>query len=208
MILTNSREDAEKVRKWSTQSREAAPWYQHEELGYNYRMSTIIAGVARGNMLHIEEHIAGKKAVYERCREGFKDLPVSMNPVNGRPNYWLSCMLIDREAMCRQVRGEKEALYIHEPGKTCPTEILETLAKYNAEGRPLWKPMHLQPIYRMNPFVTAEGNGRARTNAYIEGVGTDIGADLFNRGLCLPSDNKITPEQQEIIIEIVRDCFR
>ena len=208
MILTNSREDAEKVRKWSTQSREAAPWYQHEELGYNYRMSNIIAGVARGNMLHIEEHIAGKKAVYERYREGFKDLPVSMNPVNGRPNYWLSSMLIDREAMCRQVRGEKEALYISEPGKTCPTEILETLAKYNAEGRPLWKPMHLQPIYRMTPFVTAEGNGRARTNAYIEGVGTDIGADLFNRGLCLPSDNKITPEQQEIIIEIVRDCFR
>ena len=208
MILTNSREDAEKVRKWSTQSREAAPWYQHEELGYNYRMSNIIAGVARGNMLHIEEHIAGKKAVYERYREGFKDLPVAMNPVNGRPNYWLSCMLIDREAMCRQVRGEKEALYISEPGKSCPTEILETLAKYNAEGRPLWKPMHLQPIYRMTPFVTAEGNGRARTNAYIEGVGTDIGADLFNRGLCLPSDNKITPEQQEIIIEIVRDCFR
>ena len=117
-------------------------------------------------------------------------------------------MLIDWKAMCRQVRGEKEALYIHEPGKTCPTEILETLAKYNAEGRPLWKPMHLQPIYRMNPFLTAEGNGRARTNAYIEGSGMDIGADLFNRGLCLPSDNKITPEQQEIIIEIVRDCFR
>lgn len=122
--------------------------------------------------------------------------------------HWLSCMLIDWKAMCRQVRGEKEALYIHEPGKTCPTEILETLAKYNAEGRPLWKPMHLQPIYRMNPFLTAEGNGRARTNAYIEGSGMDIGADLFNRGLCLPSDNKITPEQQEIIIEIVRDCFR
>lgn len=207
MFLTDSREDAEKVRKWSTQSREAAPWYQHEELGYNYRMSNIVAGIARGNMLHLDEHIAQKKAIYERYKDGLKDLPVTMNPLNGDPNYWLSCLLIDEDAMCRQVRGEKDALYIKEAGKSCPTQILESLASYNAEGRPIWKPMHLQPIYRMHPFVTREGNGRARTNAYIERGVRDTGADLFDRGLCLPSDNKITPEQQERIIEIIRSCF-
>lgn len=208
MFLTDSLSDAEKVRKWSTQSREAAPWYQHEELGYNYRMSNIVAGIARGNMLHLEEHIAQKKAIYERYRDGLKDLPVTMNPLNGSPNYWLSCMLIDKEAMCPQVRGEKKALYVREPGKSCPTQILETLSSCNAEGRPIWKPMHLQPIYRTHPFVTCEGNGRARTNAYIEGSGKDVGEDIFDRGLCLPSDNKMTPEQQDRVIEIVKSCFR
>ncbi len=210
MFLTNSRSDADKVRKWSTQSREDAPWYQHEELGYNYRMSNIIAGLARGNMLHIGEHIAQKKAIYERYKEGFKDLPVVMSPFEDKsnPNYWLSCLLIDKVAVCRQERGEKRALYISEPGKSCPTEILETLAACNAEGRPIWKPMHMQPIYRMNPFVTRDGNGRARSNAYIDEDGlADMGADIFRRGLCLPSDNKMTPEQQEIVIEIVRECF-
>ncbi len=211
MFLTDSKDDADKIRKWSTQSREAAPWYQHEEIGYNYRMSNIIAGVVRGQMPYLEEHIAQKKAIYERYKEGFKGLPVTMNPfdeANSEPNYWLSCMLIDREAMCKQVRGENQPLYIHENGKTCPTEILETLMKYNAEGRPIWKPMHMQPIYRMNGFVTVNGNGRGQSNAYIDrGAATDIGADIFERGLCLPSDNKMTPEQQDIIIRIIRSCF-
>ena len=211
MFLTDSKDDADKVRKWSTQSRENAPWYQHEEIGYNYRMSNIIAGIVRGQMPYLEEHIAQKKAIYARYKEGFKGLPVTMNPFdaeNSAPNYWLSCLLIDREAMCRQVRGENEPLYVHEDGKTCPTEILETLAKYNAEGRPIWKPMHMQPIYRMNAFVTANGNGRGQSNAYIDrGAATDVGADIFARGLCLPSDNKMTPEQQDIIIEIIRRCF-
>ena len=218
MLLTDDKEAADKVRKWSTQSRESAPWYQHEELGYNYRMSNVIAGVVRGQFPYLEEHIAQKKAIYERYREGFKDLPVMMNPYdeeNSEPNFWLSCMLINSEAMCRQVRGEQEALYLSEPGKSCPTEILETLAQYNAEGRPIWKPMHMQPIYRMNGFVTREGNGRAKTNAYINGgaVGEDgkpldVGMDIFQRGLCLPSDNKMTAAAQEKIIEIVKECFR
>ena len=210
MFLTNSRADAEKVRKWSTQSREAAPWYQHEELGYNYRMSNVIAGVVRGQLPYLEEHIAQKRAIYMRYKEGLKDLPVQMNPydeVNSEPNFWLSCMLIDRDAMCRQVRGEHDVLYVSAPGKSCPTEILETLAKFNAEGRPIWKPMHMQPIYRMNPFVTAEGNGRAQSNAYIDGTVEDVGADLFDRGLCLPSDNKMTAEEQDQVIEIVKQCF-
>ena len=210
MFLTNTHEDANKVRKWSTQAREDAPWYQHEEIGYNYRMSNLIAGVVRGQLPHLEEHIAQKKAIYERYREGFRDLPVSMNPIdaeNSNPNHWLSCLLIDEAAMCRQVRGEKEALYIHEHGKSCPTEILDTLHRYNAEGRPIWKPMHAQPIYRSNPFITSEGNGRARSNAYIAEKTIDVGMDIFERGLCLPSDNKMTPEQQDMVIAIVKSCF-
>lgn len=217
MLLTDDLEAANKVRKWSTQSRENAPWYQHEELGYNYRMSNVIAGVVRGQFPYLEEHIAQKKAIYERYEEGFQGLPVSMNPYDkdsSEPNFWLSCLLIEPEAMCKQVRGEQEALYLSEAGKTCPTEILETLAMYNAEGRPIWKPMHMQPIYRMNGFVTREGNGRAKTNAYISGgaVGKDgrpldVGMDLFHRGLCLPSDNKMTEEEQKKVIEIIRSCF-
>ncbi|MCR5792361.1 MAG: DegT/DnrJ/EryC1/StrS family aminotransferase [Lachnospiraceae bacterium] len=209
-LLVHTKEDADKARKWSTQARENAPWYQHEEIGYNYRMSNIVAGIVRGQFEYIDEHIARKKEIYERYKEGFKELPVKMNTFidnASKPNYWLSCLIVDKEAMCKQVRGEKEALYIPEGGKSCPTEILETLAKYNVEGRPIWKPMHMQPIYRMNPFVTKDGNGRARTNAYIEGGCTDVGADIFARGLCLPSDIKMTKEEQDIIIEIVKSCF-
>ena len=217
MFLTDDEEMANKVRKWSTQSRENAPWYQHEELGYNYRMSNVIAGVVRGQYKYLDEHIAQKKAIYERYKEGLKDIPLQMNPVdeeNTSPNYWLSCILIDEEAMCKQVRGEQEYLYVSEKGKSCPHEILDTLFKYNAEGRPIWKPMHMQPIYRNNPFITRDGDGRAKTNAYIQG-GTlgkdgkplDVGMDIFHRGLCLPSDNKMTKEEQDIIIEMIRSCF-
>lgn len=210
MFLTDSKADAEKVRKWSTQAREAAQWYQHEELGYNYRMSNVIAGVIRGQLPYLEEHIQQKKEIYFRYKEGFKNLPASMNPydeTNSEPNFWLSCLIIDKDAMCRQVRSDKDALYIKEKGKSCPTEILETLSKYNAEGRPIWKPMHMQPIYRMKPFITKGGNGRAGTNAYIAGESVDIGADIFARGLCLPSDNKMTAEEQGKVINIVKDCF-
>lgn len=211
MLLTNDHQAANKVRKWSTQSRENAPWYQHEELGYNYRMSNVIAGVVRGQIPYLEEHIAQKRAIYERYQEGFKDLPVTMNPYdvhNSAPNFWLSCLLIDEDAMCRQVRSDKEACYIPAHGKSCPTEILETLARYNAEGRPIWKPMHAQPVFMNNPFVVRDGNGRARTNAYIAGGAADVGMDIFAHGLCLPSDNKMTPEQQAQVIEIVKECFR
>ncbi|MBQ6036873.1 MAG: DegT/DnrJ/EryC1/StrS family aminotransferase [Lachnospiraceae bacterium] len=210
LFLTDSKEDADKVRKWSTQSREAAPWYQHEEIGYNYRMSNIIAGVIRGQIPYLNEHIAQKKAIYERYQEGLKDLPVSVNPIDHSksvPNYWLSCMLIDPDAMAPFVRGEKDQIWQHEKGKSSPGEILGAIAAFGAEGRPIWKPMHLQPIYRTNPFVTVEGNGRGRTNAYIKGSGMDVGADIFRRGLCLPSDNKMTPEQQDRIIEIIHRCF-
>lgn len=210
MLLTDSLEAANKVRKWSTQARENADWYQHEELGYNYRMSNVIAGVIRGQYLHLEEHIAQKKAIYERYKEGLKGIPVSMNPYdaeNSEPNFWLSCLIIDEEAMCKQVRGEKDVCYVKERGKSCLTEILEAIASINAEGRPIWKPMHMQSIYRTHGFITKEGNGRARTNAFIAGSAEDVGMDIFNRGLCLPSDNKMTAEQQDRIIEVIRACF-
>lgn len=210
MLLTDSLEAANKARKWSTQAREAAAWYQHEELGYNYRMSNVIAGIVRGQYPHLEEHIAQKKAIYTRYREGLRGLPVRMNPYdaeNSQPNFWLSCLIVDREAMCRQIRGETDVCYVKEMGKSCPTEILEAIASIHGEGRPIWKPMHMQPIYRMNGFITRNGSGRAMTNAYIEGATVDVGMDIFNRGLCLPSDNKMTPEQQDVVIDVIRACF-
>ena len=200
MFLTDSKEDADKVRKWSTQSREAAPWYQHVDIGYNYRMSNLIAGVVRGQLPYLNEHISQKRAVYERYKEGLKDLPVSMNPFDEErsvPNYWLSCMIIDEDAMAYSYRGEKDYDYRIEPGKSSPSEILDAMAAFNAEGRPIWKPMHMQPIYRDHIFVCADSNGKTK----------DVGADIFNRGLCLPSDNKMTAEEQEKVIEIIRRCF-
>ena len=211
MFLTNSKEDADKVRKWSTQSREAAPWYQHEEIGYNYRISNIIAGIIRGQMPYLDKHIAQKKTIWERYRDGLADLPVKMNPWDrekSSPNFWLSCMIIDEEAMAPMVRGEQEYLYKSQSGKSSPQEILDALTAFNAEGRPIWKPMHMQPIYRTSGFVTVEGNGRGKSNAYISGNGIDVGADIFQRGLCLPSDNKMTPEQQDVIIDIIHKCLK
>lgn len=208
-LLTNDISVANRARKWSTQARESAPWYQHEEVGYNYRMSNVVAGVIRGQYPHLEEHIAQKKAIYEYYREKLSDLPVSMNPItpNSNPNFWLSAAVIDKEFMCKQVRDDKNALFRSEHGKTCPSEILETLASCNAEGRPIWKPMHHQPMYRMHEFVTLEGSGRCRTNAYIAGDSVDVGADIFERGFCLPSDNKMTREEQDGVIEIIHGCF-
>ena len=210
LFLTDSQADAEKVRKWSTQSREAVPWYQHEEIGYNYRMSNIVAGVIRGQIPYLDEHIGQKRAIYERYEKGLADLPVKMNPWDrekSSPNFWLSCCIIDEDAMAPMVRGEQDYLYKSVSGKSSPQEILDAIAAFNAEGRPIWKPMHMQPIYRSNAFVTVEGNGRGRTNAYIVGSGIDVGADIFRRGLCLPSDNKMTPEQQDRVIEIIHRCF-
>ena len=203
MLLTDDENAAKKVRKWSTQSRENAPWYQHEEIGYNYRMSNVIAGVVRGQIPYLGAHIAQKKAIYERYKEAFRDLPVQMNPYDGdicEPNFWLSCLLINEDAMCVQTRSDCVATYEKTAGKTCPTEILEKLAAENAEGRPIWKPMHMQPIYRDNPFITKEGDGRRSGTL-------DAGADIFARGLCLPSDNKMTREEQDRVIAIVRSCF-
>ncbi len=196
MLLTDDLDATNKARKWSTQSRDDAPWYQHTELGYNYRMSNVIAGAIRGQLPYLDEHIARKKAIYNRYKQGFKDLPITMNPYIEdimEPNFWLSCMLINKKAMCNQVRTDTNASFVKETGKTCPTEILETLQKYNAEGRPIWKPMHMQPIYEEFGFVTTDDIA--------------VNEDIFTRGLCLPSDIKMTEEQQDNVIKIVRSCF-
>lgn len=206
MLLTDDVSAATKARFWSTQSRENYPWYQHEESGYNYRMSNIVAGIGRGQLLHLDEHISKKKEIYMRYQEGFKDLPVTMNPYMVgimEPNYWLSCLLIHEEAMCPTNRNrimeyengmETDVTYEHVPGKTCPDEIREFLAKYNVESRPIWKPMHMQPVFQSCRFVAAEDD-------------MDVGADIFERGLCLPSDITMTCEEQELVIEMIRSCF-
>lgn len=211
VLLSNDNKSIDKARKWSTQSRESAAWYQHEEIGYNYRMSNVIAGVVRGQLCHLEEHIEKKKEIYYRYLEGFKELPITMNPFakeNAIPNYWLSCILIDKEAICKEVKNDNEYIYVSQNEKSCPMEIYDTLLKYNIESRPVWKPMHLQPLFRNNCFVTKIGIGNGCTNAYIYSDKIEVGTDIYNRGLCLPSDCNMSEEQQSIIIDIVRACFK
>lgn len=178
MLLTDYSDGAAHARKLSTQAREPAPWYQHEYVGYNYRMSNILAGVGRGQLIHLDEHIERKKEIFETYKEGLKDLPVTMNPFDEecmKPNYWLSCILIE------------------ENRKTTPEDIRTTLERYNAESRPIWKPMHMQPVYKDCDYITVDGE--------------NVGEDIFKRGLCLPSDIKMTKEEQETIIAIIRSCF-
>ena len=196
MLLTDDENAAKLTRKWSTQSREPAPWYQHVDLGYNYRLSNVVAGVIRGQIPHLEEHIAQKKAIYYRYKEAFKDLPVKMNPFDEKtsePNYWLSCLIIDKDAMSKQTRTDLNVSYQKEPGKTCPSEILDVIASHNAEGRPIWKPMHMQPIFSVNKFIYYGDS--------------PVNEDIFERGLCLPSDNKMTKEEQDVVIDLVKACF-
>lgn len=177
MFLSSDAEAVKKVRFWSTQARENTPWYEHKEIGYNYRMSNIVAGIGRGQMLHLDEHIAQKKAIYMRYKEAFKDLPVQMNPYLScsEPNYWLSCLTINE--------GEK----------VTPEDIRLALAKENIESRPIWKPMHMQPVYKNNDFIMTENR--------------PVSEDIFARGICLPSDNKMTEQQQDIVIEIVKELL-
>jgi dTDP-4-amino-4,6-dideoxygalactose transaminase len=177
MFLSNDTDAVKRVRFLATQARDPAPWYQHSELGYNYRMSNIVAGIGRGQLQHLNEHIALKQHIYETYRQAFKDLPVSMNPFieNTHPNYWLSCLLIDKECSVK------------------PSQIMENLAKENIESRPIWKPMHLQPLFAGNDFISLEKS--------------DVGRDIFERGLCLPSDIKNTEEDLLRIIEIIRRSF-
>lgn len=195
MLLTDDKDSADLARKWSTQSREPAPWYQHKDLGYNYRMSNITAGIGRGQLLHIDESINRKREIYFKYKEGLSDLPVKMNPYLecSKPNFWLSCLIIDKDAMCSQSRDDLNADYTTEKGKSCPEEIRETLLKYNIESRPIWKPMHMQPIFSECDCVTASEN--------------NVAEDIFARGLCLPSDIKMTDEQQQVVIDIIHKCF-
>jgi len=180
MFLSNDEAAVKKVRFWATQSRDPAPHYQHSEIGYNYRMSNIVAGIGRGQLVYLNEHIQKKRQIYETYKQAFKDLPVSMNPhtADSEPNYWLSCMLIDNEYT-----------------KVTYQQIMEALLHENIESRPIWKPMHLQPVFQHNDFITVDKD-------------TDVGGDIFSRGLCLPSDIKITEEEQERVISIIKGFFK
>ena len=178
MLLCDDGESAEKAKFLITQARDKAPWYQHSEIGYNYRMSNIVAGIGRGQLIHIEEHKKLKKQIYERYKKAFSDIPVSMNPYLecSEPNFWLSCFTIDRDAM----------------GYVTPEKIRLALEAENIESRPIWKPMHMQPVYSSNDFITA---------------GDNVGEDVFARGLCLPSDIKMTEEQQNRVIGLIKEQF-
>ncbi len=178
MFLSDDEAAVQKVRFYSTQARDAAPHYQHSEIGYNYRMSNIVAGIGRGQLIHLDEHKALKKKIYELYEREFKGMPVKMNPYLSytEPNFWLSCFIIDEEAMDR----------------VNPEIIRLELEKENIEARPIWKPMHMQPVFEGCDFVTA---------------GDNVGEDIFRRGLCLPSDIKMTEEQQMRVINIIKGLF-
>lgn len=179
MLLSDDEEAVRKVRFYATQAREAAPWYQHEEIGYNYRMSNVVAGIGRGQLIHIEEHRKIKEKIYMKYKEAFCDIPVKMNPYLpcSVPNFWLSVFTIDKEAMAN----------------VTPEKIRLALEKENIESRPVWKPMHMQPVFKDNDYITINGE--------------DVGRDLFERGLCLPSDIKMTEKQQQRVIDVIKGLF-
>ncbi len=186
MLVSSEEEITKKATFLATQARDPARFYQHSQIGYNYRMSNITAGIGRGQLLHIEEHKALKRKIYRQYQEAFADIPeISMNPLNpdGDDNCWLSCMTIAQGA--HTSRGEK----------ITPDMIMDALEKENVESRPIWKPLHLQPVFAPYDFIMAK-----------EGEGS-VAEDIFERGLCLPSDIKNTPEDMELIIETVRGCF-
>lgn len=205
-LLTNDPQEAALALRWATQARESAAWYQHEAVGYNYRMSNVVAGVVRGQYPYLEEHITRKKQIYERYQAGLLDLPITLNPFDAQlsmPSYWLSCMLIEPDAMCAQRRTALSAQYLPEHGRSCPTEILEALSVLNAEGRPFWKPMSAQPLFSTCSLIGRNGPLRAAD----AGQGQPVSWGLFERGLCLPSDIKLTPADQDCIISTIRQCF-
>lgn len=179
MLVSPEEAVAKKATFLATQARENERHYEHKEIGYNYRMSNVVAGIGRGQLLHLDAHIARKKAIYQRYREAFADLTeIRMNPYGkgAEPNFWLSCMTIDEASSVK------------------PETVMEALERENIESRPIWKPMHLQPVYRQNEFVSvAEGRS--------------VGETVFSTGLCLPSDIKNTEEEMEKIITLIRGLF-
>ena len=178
MLLSDDGDAIDKARFWSTQAREPFPWYEHKEIGYNDRMSNIVAGIGRGQLLHLEEHRERKEEIYRTYERELADLPVKMNPwlECSRPNFWLSCMTIN------------------EGCQVAPEKILSALEKENIEARPIWKPMHMQPVFAGHDFISME-------------TGDGVGGDIFKRGLCLPSDIKMTQEDQAEIIQIIKEQF-
>lgn len=186
MLVSHEEEITKKATFMATQARDPARHYQHSQIGYNYRMSNITAGIGRGQLLHLEEHKALKKQIYRQYKEAFADIEeVSMNPLNkdGDANCWLTCMTIDSQS------------------DVTPDKVMDALGKENIETRPIWKPMHLQPVFADCDFITERGSVK-------DGAGKNsVSEDIFNTGLCLPSDIKNSPEDMQHIIQIVRKCF-
>lgn len=189
MLVSDDEALVKKATFLATQARDPARHYQHSQIGYNYRMSNVTAGIGRGQLLHLDEHKALKQAIYKQYKEAFADIPeITMNPLNpdGDCNCWLSCMTIA------------------EGCSLTPDMIMDALEEENIESRPIWKPMHLQPVFEENDFITAKGGIR---DIPADEIGISVSEDIFNRGLCLPSDIKNTPEDMDLIISIVRKCF-
>lgn len=181
MLLSNDEQAIQKARFWSTQAREPFPWYEHKEIGYNYRMSNIVAGIGRGQLLHLDEHRQLKRKIYETYKAAFTNIDaISMNPYLNcsEPNFWLSCMTID--PMKSDVK---------------PSDVMEALAAENIESRPIWKPMHLQPVFADRDFITLKENG------------SSVGGEIFEHGLCLPSDIKNTNEDMKRVIDVIKGLF-
>ena len=180
MLVSNNEDGIKKVRFWATQSKEPVRHYEHKEIGYNYRMSNICAGIGRGQLKVLDKRIEKKTEIYNKYKnelEKVKEIKMQPIPKNTKPNHWLSVMTIDKDS------------------KVKPLNIMETLEKENIDSRPVWKPMHLQPVFKEYDFITAKNDG------------TSVSEDLFNRGVCLPSDTKMTEEEQERVIDIIKKCF-
>ncbi len=181
MLVSNNEEGIAKVRFWSTQARDKARHYEHTELGYNYRMSNIVAGIGRGQLRVLEDRIAKKKEIFETYKEAFKEIKdIEMMPVceYGEPNYWLTTITLS------------------ENSKVKPLDIILALEKENIESRPIWKPMHIQPYYKEYDFYSHNDEEEI-----------SVSEDIFNRGVCLPSDTKMTKEEQERVIKIIKALF-
>ena len=179
MMISNHQAHVEKARFWATQAREAARHYEHKELGYNNRMSNVLAGIGRGQLQVLETRIQQKKAIFKRYEEAFKEIEgLNMMPIReyGEPNYWLSCAILDAECQIK------------------PLDIILALEAENIESRPIWKPMHLQPVFKDYPYYMDDNQS--------------VSEDVFNRGICLPSDTKMTIEEQEYVIEIIKSLFK
>jgi len=211
MLLTDDDYSAKKARSRASHSRVATPWSQHEELGEDCRMSDIVAGLILGQFQHLEEHIAKKRAIYERYQEELDGDIMYMNPVGEgtEPNYWMSCMTCESNIQFQETRSEREYTYTNQHGTASPMEIYDALEAFNVESSPVYKPMSMQPVFREFDQITLDGSKREYAEFDQDGfwVRCDVAKECFERGLCLPSDIKMTGEEQERIIEIVRSCF-
>ena len=211
MLLTDDDYSAKKARSRASHSRAAAPWSQHEELGDDCRMSDLVAGLILGQFQHLEEHIAKKRAIYERYLEELDGDIMYMNPVGEgtEPNYWMSCMTCESNIQFQETRSEREYTYTNQHGTASPMEIYDALEAFNVESRPVYKPMSMQPVFREFDQITLDGSKREYAEFDREEfwVRCDVAKDCFERGLCLPSDIKMTGEEQDRVVEIVRSCF-